>query len=63
MDYTLELTKENIESWKFALSMAVVKKTKVHDYQSTISDKEWLERHEGKSVEEAMDDELSNWYD
>lgn len=63
MTKELKLTKDNIEQWKAVLRSEMLRQYEIDEYDSTISDEEWLDIHEGETPQDAIDEEVSNWND
>lgn len=56
------LTKENLQEWKSLMNKAMNERHNYGGvYSDTIGDDEWLERYEGRSFEQAINDEILEW--
>jgi hypothetical protein len=59
----MELTKENLREWKALLRRKMAEQYDIANYDETMSDEEWLKDWEGFTVQDVIDEEVSNWYD
>lgn len=63
MERELKLTKDNIEQWKAVLRVEMLRQYEIDEYDTTISDEEWLDMYEDETPQDAIDEEVSNWND
>jgi hypothetical protein len=55
------LTIDNIDEWKKKIDKIMLERYQMENFSNSLEDYDWIENHEGKTVEQVIEREICYW--